>query len=106
MRKEFKMLRPLKRYTAVLIIITLVGMTFASAAGAAVIGDDEQVTAGKMAADALIVRPLGLVATVLGSVLFVVSLPFSALGGNIHEVGQRLVVDPALFTFKRPVGDL
>lgn len=100
------MLSPLKRFTAMLVIITLVGMTFAGAAGAAVIGEDEQVTAGKMAADALIVRPLGIVATVVGSVLFVVSLPFSALGGNINEVGQRLVVDPAVFTFKRPVGDL
>ena len=100
------MLNPLKRVTAMLVIVTLVAMTFAGAAGAAVIGEDNQVTAGKMAADALIVRPLGFVATVVGSVLFVVALPFSALGGNIGEVGQRLVVDPALFTFKRPVGDL
>jgi hypothetical protein len=100
------MLNPFKRFTAMLVIVTLVGMTFAGAAGAAVIGEDRQVTAGKMAADALLVRPLGLVATVVGSVLFVVALPFSALGGNIDEVGQRLVVDPALFTFKRPVGDL
>jgi ABC-type uncharacterized transport system permease subunit len=100
------MLSPLKRYTAILVILTLVGMSFAGAAGAAVIGEDDQITAGKMAADALIVRPLGIVATVVGSVLFVVSLPFSALGGNIGEVGKRLVVDPALFTFKRPIGDL
>ena len=100
------MLNPLKRVTAMLVIVTLVTMTFAGAAGAAVIGEDNQVTAGKMAADALVVRPLGLVATVAGCVLFVVALPFSALGGNINEVGQRLVVDPAVFTFKRPVGDL
>ena len=100
------MFNPLRRITAILVIATMIGMTFAGAAGAAVIGEDQQVTAGKMAADALIVRPLGFVATVLGSVLFVVSLPFSALGGNVGEVGQRLVVDPAMFTFKRPVGDL
>lgn len=100
------MFNPLRRITAILVIVTMIGMTFAGAAGAAVIGEDKQVTAGKMAADALLVRPLGFVATVLGSVLFVVSLPFSALGGNVGEVGQRLVVDPALFTFKRPVGDL
>ncbi|MDJ0781101.1 MAG: hypothetical protein QNJ22_03975 [Desulfosarcinaceae bacterium] len=100
------MLNSIKRFTALLVIVTLVGMTFAGAAGAAVIGEDNQVTAGKMAADALVVRPLGFVATLVGSVLFVVSLPFSALGGNVEEVGQRLVIDPALFTFKRPVGDL
>jgi hypothetical protein len=100
------MFSPFRRITSILVIVTLISMTFAGAAGAAVIGEDDQVTAGKMAADALLVRPLGFVATVLGSVLFVVALPFSALGGNINEVGQRLVVDPALFTFKRPVGDL
>jgi uncharacterized membrane protein len=102
------MFKPLRRVTAVLVIVALVAVTFAGPAGAAVIGEDEdtQVTAGKMAADALLVRPLGLVATVVGSVLFVVALPFSALGGNVNEVGQRLVVDPALFTFKRPVGEL
>ena len=100
------MFNPLRRFTAILVIVALIGATFAGTAGAAVIGEDNQVTAGKMAADALLVRPLGFVATLVGSVLFVVALPFSALGGNVNEVGQRLVVDPALFTFKRPVGDL
>jgi hypothetical protein len=101
------MFKPLRSFTAMLVIVALVAVTVAGPAGAAVIGEeDDQVTAGKMAADALLVRPLGLVATLVGGVLFVVALPFSALGGNVNEVGQRLVVDPALFTFKRPIGDL
>ena len=56
-------------------------------------------------ADALIVRPLGICATILGVGLFVISLPFSALGGNVKEAGKKLVVAPAKFTFQRPLGE-
>ncbi|MGH8502888.1 MAG: hypothetical protein ACREVE_10565 [Gammaproteobacteria bacterium] len=62
-------------------------------------------SAGAMAVDVLAVRPLGFVATVLGTGLFVVSLPFSALGGNMDEAAQNLVVKPARFTFVRPLGE-
>jgi hypothetical protein len=58
-----------------------------------------------MAFDALVVRPLSFAGTVLGSALFVVSLPFSALGGNVDGAGHRLVVEPGEFTFERPLGD-
>lgn len=62
-------------------------------------------SAGAMAVDVLAVRPLGFVATVLGTGLFVVSLPFSALGGNVDEAAENLVVNPARFTFVRPLGE-
>ena len=65
----------------------------------------EKNTAGAMSADLVIVRPLGIVATVLGCAVFIVSFPFSALGGNTKEASQKLVKDPAQFTFKRPLGD-
>jgi hypothetical protein len=58
-----------------------------------------------MAADALFVRPLGLAATILGTGLFVISLPFSALGGNTGEAFEEMVVDPARFTFTRELGE-
>ena len=57
-----------------------------------------------MALDAIVIRPLGLAATIIGSALYVVSLPFSALGGNAKEAGEVLVGKPARFTFKRPLG--
>lgn len=62
-------------------------------------------SAGAMAIDAVAVRPLGLIATALGTGLFVVSLPFSALGGNVDQAAESLVVAPARFTFVRPLGD-
>jgi hypothetical protein len=59
---------------------------------------------GEMVADGLIVRPLGIVALVTGFGLFIISSPFSALGGNIGEAWDTLVTDPAKFTFARPLG--
>lgn len=66
---------------------------------------DDDLIAGKMASDALVVRPLGLCATVIGGAVFVISLPFSALGGNTKPAYDYLVADPFKFTFSRPLGD-
>jgi hypothetical protein len=63
------------------------------------------VAAGEMAGDVLVVRPLGICATVIGATLFVVSLPFSALGGNTHEAYNYLLKGPVKFTFDRPLGE-
>lgn len=57
-----------------------------------------------MAADLVIARPLGLAATLLGTVVFVASLPFQALAGNFSDPARELVVEPASFTFTRPLG--
>jgi len=57
-----------------------------------------------MAVDAIVVRPLGLVSTLGGAVIFLVASPFSAMGGNTRESWDRLVADPAKFTFQRPLG--
>lgn len=56
--------------------------------------------------DGLVVRPLGLVATVVGAAAWVVTLPFSLLGRNAMDAGKVMVVEPAAFTFARPLGDL
>ncbi|WP_444679193.1 hypothetical protein [Halomonas sp. E19] len=57
-----------------------------------------------MIADALIARPLLLVATVGGTALFAVTLPFSAMGGNVDAVADTLVKTPAEATFRRCLG--
>lgn len=62
--------------------------------------------AGAMVADFAVVRPLSLAATVLGIGAFVVSLPFSAASGDVSGPARRLVVEPAEYTFTRPLGDL
>lgn len=67
--------------------------------------DKEQKDPGAMTIDALVARPVGLVATLAGAAVFVVSLPFSAVGGNSEEAWDSLVVSPAEYTFKRKLGD-
>lgn len=58
----------------------------------------------KMGADLLIARPVLLGFTVLGSALYLISLPFSAAGGNLGQASEVLVVGPARATFKRCLG--
>lgn len=66
--------------------------------------DDPSVEA--MLADGLLLRPGGLVATVLGSVAFVVTLPFTLSTKSVDKAAQKFVVDPARYTFTRPFGQI
>jgi hypothetical protein len=59
----------------------------------------------EMAADALLLRPVGFVASVLGSAVFVLSLPLSLLGENHEEAFDEMVKKPVKYTFVRPLGD-
>lgn len=58
----------------------------------------------EMIIDGLVVRPLSLVMTVVGTVAFIVTIPYSALGGNVGEAAEQLVVGPASYTFTRCLG--
>jgi len=57
-----------------------------------------------MIGDLLVARPLLIVATVAGTGLFLISLPFTALGGNVGAAGKALVVDPGKAAFVRCLG--
>jgi hypothetical protein len=57
-----------------------------------------------MAADLIVARPLGLAATVLGTGVFIVALPFALISGNVRDPARRLIAEPAEFTFTRPLG--
>jgi hypothetical protein len=89
------------RTKAITILCTaLLGL--ASAAPA--LGSDER-NAEVVAADALILRPVLFGATVLGSAIFVVTLPIAAISKSVKSTAQALVVAPAEATFTRPLGD-
>lgn len=66
---------------------------------------DTTPSSGAIAMDVLVLRPLSLVGTLLGTAVFVVGLPFEALSGDISGPANRLVAQPAKFTFTRPLGD-
>jgi hypothetical protein len=89
-------------------LVTLAFAVSIATSPAAVAADfiDDRPGFAEMLFDGVIVRPLGLGATVLGCATWLVTLPFSALGQNVGEATQKLVVEPAEFTFARPLGEI
>jgi len=65
---------------------------------------EEKPSALAMTGDALFVRPVMLVTTVVGSAIFLVSSPFALMGGNINESWEQLVGRPFSTTFVRCLG--
>ena len=59
-----------------------------------------------VAADIIVVRPASFVATILGSALFLVSLPVAAISGSVSDTAEALVLTPGRMTFTRPLGEL
>ena len=59
-----------------------------------------------MAVDVALARPISFTFTVVGSVLFVASLPIAATSHSVKETAHVLVVAPAKDTFYRPLGDM
>jgi hypothetical protein len=68
--------------------------------------DDQESTGPGIILDLLLVRPLGVVATVLGTTCFVIGLPIIAITHDIPKANHYLIAEPARFTFVRPLGDL
>ena len=58
-----------------------------------------------VAADAVLMRPALFAATVVGSAIFVVTLPVAAISKSVKSTAHALVVVPAEATFTRPLGD-
>ena len=57
-----------------------------------------------VAADALILRPVGLVMIPVTGLVYAIGYPFARAAGNEQEVYQSLLGDTIDFTFHRPLG--
>jgi len=64
----------------------------------------EAPNAFSMVGDLVIARPLLIAGTVLGTALFVVTLPFTAPVGAAKQSAQSLVVEPGRAAFVRCLG--
>jgi hypothetical protein len=100
-----------KKMKSVMTAIALTSMMSVSMAASAadVIEDNSGLISNRptvwaMGLDAGLVRPVGFAATVVGAGIFVVTLPFSLLGGNVKESADTLIVAPAKMTFLRCLG--
>ena len=87
------------------VIAALIAVPFATSAMAQEYFETKEPSGEAMIYDIAVMRPVGILATVAGSVAWLISLPFSALGGNVGTATEKLVKDPAAYTFKRPLGE-
>jgi hypothetical protein len=91
----------LRKTTVMLSMVAILATTFPNAAFAGRI--DEPPTPAAMVGD-VITRPIMLGATIIGTGLFLATLPFSLIGGNAGQAGDVLVVKPFQATFMRCLG--
>jgi hypothetical protein len=61
-------------------------------------------TAGAIVGDLILIRPVLVSLTILGSCCFVATLPFTLIGRNTTHAAKKLVVEPAQYTFTYPLG--
>jgi hypothetical protein len=94
-----------KQSLILLTIVVLVAIPFGSPVLAQEYFETAEPAGGEMLYDLIVIRPVGIIATAVGTVTFVFSLPFSALGRNVDSAGQKLVKDPFKYTFLRPLGE-
>lgn len=106
LQKETKMFKIAKQCAMFFLIATLILVPFGATALAEEKAASKDIGSGPMIADLVFLRPLGVVATAVGAGLFVVSLPFTILGGNTAQAGEVFFNEPLKFTFGRPLGDL
>ena len=97
--------KALKHTTIIFVVVALLAVPFCGFAAES-LNQKREISAGAMAADTLTLRPLGFISLVAGFGLFVISSPFSAMGGNIDKAWNAMVTKPAKFTFARPLGDI
>lgn len=63
-------------------------------------------SAAGMYADALLARPATFAVGVVGAVGWVITLPFTFIGGNPGEAASEMVGGPMKYTFLRPLGHM
>ena len=94
-----------KLFGALLVLVVGFSLCVPVAVARDVEDDYGLTTSDAMVIDALIIRPVMVVVTAVGVVAFVASLPFTMLSGSVGKAGNAMVVEPAAYTFTRPLGE-
>lgn len=67
---------------------------------------DEGPTSEGMFADLVFLRTVGLAGMIVGTAVFIATLPFTLPSNTVKKAAEKLVVAPAKFTFTRPLGEI
>lgn len=57
-------------------------------------------------ADLLVMRPVGFIALIGGSLAYILTYPAAAVTKSVERSRQAFVTDPYNYTFVRPLGDI
>jgi len=99
----------MKRFKKIFLILLTLSMVMGGLYSTGWAGEnfrrDDPVAHGWSAVDLIVARPLGIVAGIVGSTIFVVSLPFTLPSGNVGNAADMLVVQPFQFSFTRKIPD-
>lgn len=93
-----------KRSLAFVMVAVVIWTTTGSLALAQEPTLQEEASAEGIIIDFVLLRPLGVAATVVGTGFFFASLPFSVITGSTGVAFRKLMAEPAYFTFARPLG--
>ena len=92
----------MRSYGWMVLLIVALGVSPVRAQEAGSVTGDK---ATDMAVDLVVVRPLGLVGAVVGTVGFVLALPFTVPSGSVGETAEAWIGRPLEYTFNRPLGN-
>jgi len=92
------------KHTISKLLASLLALSLLATSVPAFAGVEDEPSPAEMAGDLLVARPVGAAITAAGTLIFVASLPLSALGGNVSEAADKLVIGPARETFVRCLG--
>jgi hypothetical protein len=95
------MKKAISQRMTVALVAAILGISSASARDGSITGDK----GSDMLIDLVVVRPLGVAATAIGAVAFVVALPFTIPSGSVKASAREMVQEPAAYTFTRPLGE-
>jgi len=100
-------MKELKRILWLLLTLSLVVTSLCSIgwAGDNSLGRNDPVAHEWNALDVLLARPIGVIAGIVGSAIFVVSLPFTIPTGGVQDAADIFVVKPFQFSFVRQFPD-
>ena len=97
----------MKRILLVLLTLSLVVTSLCSVgwAGDNSLGRNDPCLHEWSAFDVLWARPIGVIAAIAGSAIFVVSLPFTIPTGGVRDAADIFIVKPFQFSFVRQFPD-
>lgn len=97
-----------KRTFLLLLTLTLIATSLYSTGWAGQdnsLGRNDPVAHEWNALDVLVARPIGVIAGIVGSAIFVVSLPFTIPTGGVQDAADIFIVKPFQFSFVRQFPD-